>query len=154
MKEIKIINGIYGYRPDGSKIVIPVKAGEVVEVSEEEAARLISLGVAACDDKAPPEFPAIPVAMPGESGNGEPVGENPSDVNDGPEEREEAHFKEHLEEWTNAELKELAENMCIDTAKLKTKAALINAIRSIEFGLGSKGDHEGMPKIDVEKPVV
>lgn len=47
MKEIKIINGVYGHRPDGG-FVVPVSTSDgTIEVSDEEAARLVKLGVAA-----------------------------------------------------------------------------------------------------------
>ena len=47
MRRVKIINGTYGYKPNPRKHVMPVSAGGVVEVSDEEAQRLVSIGVAA-----------------------------------------------------------------------------------------------------------
>lgn len=44
MKEVKIICGTYGYRPDGAKRPKPVKYGGVVTVPDEEAERLVKLG--------------------------------------------------------------------------------------------------------------
>ncbi len=44
MKQIQIINGIYGHR-DGGRIT-PVQAGAVVSVPDDEAARLIQMGIA------------------------------------------------------------------------------------------------------------
>jgi len=47
MKQVKIINGIYGHRPDGG-VVVPVSPADgAIELSDEEAVRLIKLGVAA-----------------------------------------------------------------------------------------------------------
>ncbi len=47
MKTIKIINGVYGYRPDGGPVAEPKSADDApFEVSDEEAARLVKLKVA------------------------------------------------------------------------------------------------------------
>lgn len=46
MKQVKIVSGIYGYRPPNSKQIKPARAGDVISVSKEEAARLVELGVA------------------------------------------------------------------------------------------------------------
>lgn len=70
MKQIRIISGIYGHKPAGAKCISPVRAGERVTVSDEEAARLMRLGIAA-DDDAPvcdapdnaPDTPAYDVSM-------------------------------------------------------------------------------------------
>ena len=44
--KIKIINGTYGHRPEGALHPRPVAAGEVCDVTEAEAMRLVRLGVA------------------------------------------------------------------------------------------------------------
>lgn len=47
MAWVRIINGTYAYRPEGAKRLSPVSAGSSpIEVSENEAARLVRLGVA------------------------------------------------------------------------------------------------------------
>lgn len=52
MKTIKIISGIYGYRPAGSKVIEPKRAGDpAFQVEDAEAARLVSLKVAAYVDE-------------------------------------------------------------------------------------------------------
>ena len=60
--EIKIIKGTYGQRTVNSVTtavrVCPVHMGERVEVSDQEAARLVSLGVAAYLDEIPQDNPA------------------------------------------------------------------------------------------------
>ena len=77
---------------------------------------------------------------------------------DGPAEgKETAHLDpEQLKEFTNAKLKELAEEMGIDTAKLKTKAQLIAAITDVplEDAISSEEDDEGAPSgLGAEGPV-
>ena len=63
---------------------------------------------------------------------------------------------EQLKELTNAKLKELAEEMGIDTAKLKTKAQLIAAITDVplENAISGEEDDEGAPAgLGAEGPV-
>ena len=51
MKSIKIINGTYGYRAPGSRSIEPKAAGDpAFEIDNEEAKRLVRLGVAAYVD--------------------------------------------------------------------------------------------------------
>ena len=59
MKKVKIINGVYGARDNKTSRVTPVSIGGTVEVSDEEAARLVGFKVAAYVDE---EFPANGVA--------------------------------------------------------------------------------------------
>ena len=47
MKKVKIINGIYGYRPDKGYVMPVSPADGPITLSDEEAARLVNLGVAA-----------------------------------------------------------------------------------------------------------
>jgi hypothetical protein len=61
MKTIRIVRGTYGYRVPGSKITTPKgRNAEPFEVSDEEAARLVKLGVAAVVD----DFTATEVKTP------------------------------------------------------------------------------------------
>lgn len=46
MQQVKIISGVYGYRPPESSRIKPVRAGDVIVVSDKEAARLLELRVA------------------------------------------------------------------------------------------------------------
>jgi len=50
MIQVKITNGIYGYRPPKSKQLKPAHAGDIITVQDKEAARLIELGVAVSVD--------------------------------------------------------------------------------------------------------
>jgi len=47
MRLVKIIQGTYGHRPNGSKSVHSISAGGTVELSDSEAKRLVALKVAA-----------------------------------------------------------------------------------------------------------
>ena len=50
MKTIRIISGVYGFRPGKDKHPAPVQRGECCTVSDEEAERLVQLGVAALEE--------------------------------------------------------------------------------------------------------
>ena len=56
--KIKIINGTYGHRPEGALHPRPVAAGEVCDVPESEAMRLVKLGVAVIVGLPPLQRPA------------------------------------------------------------------------------------------------
>lgn len=52
MRTIKIISGVFGHRPEGSKYIEPKKAGDPpFTVDDEQAARLVGLKVAAYVDE-------------------------------------------------------------------------------------------------------
>lgn len=157
MTKIEIICGTYGYRPDGSKHPIPIDRGGICEVSEEEAQRLFALCVA----RPAAETPAPAVATPpaGEDGGG--AGADPSNGDEGAEGAESAHLDpEQLKTLTNAKLAELAKEMGIDTAKLKTKAQLIAAITDVPLEDAIAEDDDGVddgeapPVLTPEAPVV
>ena len=159
MTKVKIICGTYGYRPKGSLHPIPIDRGGICEVPEEEAQRLFQLGVAR-----PVEEASIPAVAT--SREGEEDGRAGADLSDGGESAEgtkNVHLDpEQLKELTNAKLRELAEEMGIDTAKLKTKAQLIAAIASIPLEDAipesdedsGEDDGEEPPALGAEEPVV
>lgn len=62
MVKVKIVDGVYGYKPKGARSVQIVRYGEVVDVSKTEAKRLQGLKVAVeCEEEKtqepPPEEP-------------------------------------------------------------------------------------------------
>ena len=157
MKHVKITNGLYGYRPEGAKHPRSVPAGGLCVVTDTEAARLASLGVGVVLEDIPEEDTAGAVATPAEGEDGAGTGVDTPD-GDGPAEGEGAARldPEQLKELTNAKLRELAEGLGIDTAKLKTKAQLIAAITDIPLEdaiSGGQGDEEAPPSLGAEGPV-
>lgn len=157
MKRIKITNGLYGYRPEGAKHPRPVPAGGLCVVTDTEAARLTSLGVGVVLEDIPEEDTTGAVATPVEGEDGAGPGVDTPGQNGPAEGEETAHLDpEQLKELTNAKLKELAEEMGIDTAKLKTKAQLIAAITDapLEDAISDEEDDEGAPSgLGAEGPV-
>ena len=157
MKRVKITNGLYGYRPEGAKHPRPVPAGSLCIVTDAEAARLASIGVGVVLEDIPEEGITGAVATPVEGEDDEGAGVDTTDQG-GPAEGEETArlYPEQLKELTNAKLKELAEEMGIDTAKLKTKAQLILAITDVplEDAISGEDDGEGAPAgLGAEGPV-
>lgn len=157
MTKIEITCGTYGYRPEGSKHPVSIDRGGTCEVPEEEAQRLFLLGIARPAGEAP--VPAVATATVSEDGNG--AGADPADGGEGAEGAETAHLDpEQLKELTNAKLRELAEDMGIDTAKLKTKAQLIAAITDVPLEDAISENDEGVdddeapPALTPEAPVV
>lgn len=157
MKRVKITNGLYGYRPEGAKHPRPVSAGGLCVVTDTEAARLASLGVGVVLEDIPEEDTTGVVATPVEGEDDEGAGVDTPDQDEPAEGEETARLDpEQLKELTNAKLKELAEEMGIDTAKLKTKAQLIAAITDVplEDAISGEEDDEGAPTgLGAEGPV-
>lgn len=133
---IKIVKGVYGY-VDKHGFVRPKDCNsKPFETSPEQEARLVKLGVAEYVDE--PE-------------KAEPVNE-PAQVQSPEIGEEAAHLDpDQLKELTNAELKAMAEDMDIDTAKLKTKAQLIEAITAVDVVPGPDEDSEDLED-DGEQP--
>ena len=120
-------------------------------------ARLASLGVGVVLEDIPEEDTTGAVATPVEGEDDEGAGVDTPDQDEPAEGEETAHLDpEQLKELTNAKLKELAEEMGIDTAKLKTKAQLIAAITDVplEDAISGEEDDEGAPAgLGAEGPV-
>ncbi len=125
--KILITNGTYGHSPilpDGrkSRYVVPVnrKSGPI-DVDPEEAARLVEAGVAEYVNDEPAKAAKAPEA---------PAEETVTEEIEGTD----------LESMTFAELKALALEKGIETGKIKSKAAMIQAI--------SEYAEEGIPADD------
>ena len=156
MTKIEIICGTYGHRPAGALHPVPVDRGGFCDVPEEEAERLVHLGVAriASGEVVPA------VATPPVDEESTSAGADLSGDENGSTDEESLHLDpEQLKELTNAKLTELAEDMGIDTAKLKTKAQLISAITSVPLEDAISEDEgvddgEAPPTLEPEAPVV
>lgn len=114
---IKIIKGVYGYLDKNGCVKPKTEKDDPFELTAEQEARLVGLGVAEYV-----ETEGAPIGF-----DEQPEGTATLDP-------------EQLEKLTNAKLKELAEDMGIDTSKLKTKAQLIEAITSVDVTPGPAED--------------
>ncbi|MBR3835387.1 MAG: hypothetical protein IKJ69_01195, partial [Clostridia bacterium] len=125
MLTVKIISGTYGCKIKG-RIVPKDLTSEPFELEDAEAKRLVSLGVA--------EIITEGVATGGNGEETNPPSVNPSNEENGSNGENEGendivgHLDaEQLREMTNKELKALAEDMGIDTSKMKVKDDYIQA---------------------------
>ena len=151
MVEVKIISGSYGWRETRKAMPKLIERGSTCKVDEAEAQRLVALGVAAIVNEAG-EAPVATASAP-ESGAA-PCSDIPGAEN-GTESDTEAHLDaEQLQKLTVAQLKELAEEMCISTAKLKRKDDLIAAIIDVSVEPGEEVGEDDLPELSADAPVV
>jgi len=151
MKLIKIKNGTYGHRPEPFTVELKTAGDPPFEVSDSEADRLVTLGVAAIafgeDSESlqdamngmtgqlegqplPPDDPDDPDGnnddLDADGGDPEdPEGEPESGEDEG---TEQAYTSEELEKMTNPQLAKLAEALGVHTAPRTKKADIIAAI--------------------------
>jgi len=122
MKQIQIINGIYGHR-DGDRIT-PVHAGTVITVPDDEAARLIQMGIAISDQIQ--------------------ADNDTIDISNG-------HFtEESLMQMTKAELAGLASDLGVDISGCKNKTELAAALLEVEI----PPQDDNAPELGAEDPVL
>lgn len=153
MLTVKIISGTYGCKIKG-RIVPKDLTSEPFELEDAEAKRLVSLGVA--------EIITEGVATGGNGEETNPPSVNPSNDENGSNGENEGendivgHLDaEQLREMTNKELKALAEDMGIDTSKMKVKDDYIQAIVAVEVSAPADDENgENPPDISPEAPVV
>ena len=139
MTLVKIINGVYGYRPEKSPYVIPVSNRDpAISVDDDEAARLVEIGVAAYVGQES-NAGAVATAVPGDS-DGQTI-DNSTDNGGGengdsdPREITGTLDPEELKGWKMDDLKKLAADMGIDTTGIKKKDDLIEAIAAVEVNI-------------------
>lgn len=134
---IKIIKGVYGYLDEHGTVKPKTEKDEPFVLSPEKEARLVGLGVA--------EYVNTPTSE-NEAENGQEEAEDVGRLD-----------PEQLEELTNAQLKEMAQEMGIDTKKLTTKAKLIEAITAVDVIPGpeteAEDDDETPPSFDPAEAV-
>ena len=144
---IKLISGATRI---GKRVYTP--ADGCFEASPEVETRLVALRVAVFASNGGTEA----VATTPDGLESVKVGDNISGSENGAESVESAHLdSEQLKALTNAKLAELAKDMGIDTAKLKTKAQLIAAITNVPLEDAiAEDDGNAIPTLEPEAPVV
>lgn len=124
--KVKIIAGVYGYR-DQNGFLKPKGEGEVIDIDDTEAERLIGLGVASAVEPVASQD-SIQDAFDDSECN---------TTHDESEAEEEAVSEATDDEYVDyndmsfEELKESAELLGIDTSKLRSKKAVIKAIEDL-----------------------
>ena len=149
--KVEIISGSYGWRKTKDAMPKLIERGGTCEVDEAEAKRLVALGVAAIVH----ESDEAPVASASTGRNdAAPCADMPSKEN-GAEGDTEAHLDaEQLQEMTVAQLKELAAELGIETAKLRKKDDLIAAIAAVPVEPGEEAGEGDLPDLSAAAPVV
>lgn len=149
MVNIRIISGGYGYKENGVN-KLKDRNSEPFFVEEAEANHLVSLGVA--------QIVNAGVATPENNDYTTGAGINPSENKNGEnsEDEDDADLagqldKEQLLAMTNKDLKKLAEDMGIDTSKMKVKKDYIDAIVEANVCVEDAGDEP--PVLNTEEPV-
>ena len=120
--KVKIVAGVYGYR-DQNGFLKPKGEGEVIDIDDAEAERLIGLGVASAVEPVASQD-SIPDVFDDSEGDTTP---------DESEAVSEATDDEYVDynDMSFEELKESAELLGIDTSKLRSKKAVIKAIEDL-----------------------
>lgn len=150
MRDVVITTGVYGRRDEKGR-VLPVAKGERVTLSDEEAARLVTLDVAVYTD-APAQAPDTPPAPPS-GGEEEPEasqdtpGANPStEAATGGEEGGSADAEvAKLERMQKVDLEQMAADMGLDFSGAKTKHDLAVLI----VAAGEPEDDDAPPDLGV-----
>jgi len=125
MKEIVIVGGVYGFRNEAGRVQ-PISKGGTAYISDDEAARLVGLGIAAYTEEGSETETETETEKHNEGGSDE----NPN----------EAEISK-LERMTKADLEQMAKDMGVDVsgAKNKRKMAVIIA--------AADGDIEDVPDL-------
>ena len=128
MRTIKIIVGTYGYRENGKPPVRLINAESgPIEVSDEEATRLVKAGIAEVVDTTEIPVDVSEIAV------------------------EETAKGESLEEYTVAELKDLATKLGLEFKSRATKDELIKLISAAEE-VAEEVDDEEPPVLSAADP--
>ena len=137
MTLIRIVNGCYAAHPNGGRLKV-IDKGQTVEVSEDEAARLVNMGVAAYV-KEPVLMAEIPPAPVSEAAPSDTPDEEENEAPEAPE--------ESLEDMNFDQLKQLAKENGLPVGKLRSRANIIKALRELE-------EDDKPPSMEAEDVVV
>lgn len=144
MKTVKILSGGYGLKSNGRTHL--VLKGEICNVDDDEAKRLVDIGAAVIvgDTEQEAEKPVVPEGAPApapadDDSDDEPTGDEDEESNvDDDEDEEEID----LTQKTNAELIEICKGLKINTKTLTNKTKLINAIKAKQDEMPDLGAEE------------
>lgn len=149
MTLIRIVNGCYAAHPNGGRLQV-IDKGQTVEVPEDEAARLVQMGVAAYV-KEPVLMADLPI---------EPIPEAaPSDTpeaeeNDATDDLIPGHLdEEELRKMPFDQLKKLASDCGLQVGKLRSRENIVKALAEMETFVSAEEDGEEPPVMEAEAPV-
>jgi len=162
MRKVQITSGAYGYRPEGSLHVQPITSRDgPIDLADEEAERLVKLGVGKYTADSSPEVPTTPVATPEGGGSGGRTTENPPDGEGGSQEPETPENRldpEDLIKMTRTDMEKLAADMGVDVSGAKNKTEIAQLLAAVpvsvdeDAGGDDNGDGEDPPDLAPEVP--
>ena len=136
MRDVVIKVGVYGRRDEKGR-VLPVAKGERVTLPDEEAARLVALGVAVYAD-APTQAPASPAG-----GAGVPSQSTDTLVEEAPSEAATGGAEGASADAEVTRLERMAQDMGVDTSGAKNKHDLAVLI----VAAGAADDSDDLPDL-------
>ncbi len=156
MRTIRIISGVYGHRPAGSKFVEPKRAGDLpFLVEDEQAARLVALKVAVyADEDKNLDDTGVATAVAGRKDDSAVDNLPPEDV---PSKGEIAAPGKpvYSADMKVAELREIMEDCGLTYKVGMSKADLVAALDDyFADDETAEDDEDELPDIGAEEPVV
>ena len=159
MKKVKITNGVYGYCKPGAKRPDPKHAGDVVDLPDEEAARLVCLKVGVILGDAL-EGTGGAVATPSETESTASSGVDRDGGGKGADgvllpdalDIVDGHFTvESLMTMTRDHMEKLAGDLGVDTSKCRNKGEIAKLLSAV--ALDPEADGGDAPVLGAEAPV-
>ena len=155
MAEIRIVKGAAAVHPNGRFKV--VRKGEIATIAEDEAAELVSLGVAVYTKepvlKTPEPEPAkgndiVPAKLAGPEADAPESLETPDGI-------PASLDADDLQKMSFADLKKLATDMGLAVNKLRSRQAIIQALAEEPVFDGQAApEDEAPPAVEAEGPIV
>ncbi|MEG1513798.1 MAG: hypothetical protein RSD95_02820 [Clostridia bacterium] len=147
MRTVVITQGTYGYKPKGARHISPRDSSSgQIELPDNEAARIVGLGVA--------EYTGVDAVATTADGDfaitqGNPIGEAP-EGNEAPAMRQARLDGQSLMDMTKDEIARMAKEMDVDIRGVKNKAEIVRRI--VEETVLVSADEECPPEIRPEEP--
>lgn len=148
MCEIRIVSGTYGMNVNGRIAV--VRREQTCEVPEEEAARLVSLGVAVYVKE-----PVLVAETPAVGDAVNETGDTPeAEENDATDDLIPGHLdEEELRKMPFDQLKKLASDCGLQVGVLRSRKNIVKALAEMETFVSAEEDGEEPPVMEAEAPV-
>ncbi len=148
MCEIRIVSGTYGMNVNGRIAV--VRKEQTCEVPEEEAARLVSLGVAVYVKE-----PVLVAEKPAVGDAVNETGDTPeAEENDATDDLIPGHLdEEELRKMPFDQLKKLASDCGLQVGVLRSRKNIVKALAEMETFVSAEEDGEEPPVMEAEAPV-
>ena len=155
-------DGPFSADPDAEKRLVSAGVARYVYPADELTARAIREAEMNGAPDAEPGTPRInaetPLSAEEESAPGvtlhtEEIGAESEEDTDSSQTHGTLYDADYLNSLTNARLKEIADDMGLNTSAMRKKADYVEAILAAQVSEGGEDDGEEPPKLDAEEPV-